>query len=75
VPPGCTSYPFDGGIGPVPCEESEGDSITCGNYQVTIAVNAPEPGVLLQMVSGVVGLAFLDRRRTRSRRTLSPSST
>jgi hypothetical protein len=68
VPPGCTSFPFDGGIGPVPCEESDGDTITCGNYQVTIAVNAvPEPGVVLQLVSGGIGLAFLYRRRTRPR--------
>jgi hypothetical protein len=68
VPPGCTSYPFDGEIGPVPCEESEGDSITCGNYQVTIAVNSvPEPGVLLQLVSGGIGLAWLNGRRNRRR--------
>jgi hypothetical protein len=60
----CTSYPFDGGIGAVPCEESGGESITCGNYQVTIAVaNLPEPGVLLQLASGLLGLALLDKRR------------
>ena len=66
VPPGCTSYPFDGGIGPVPCEESDGVTITCGNYQMTIAVtDVPEPAVLLQLVSGAVGLAWLNGRRNR----------
>jgi len=34
----CTSHPFDGGIGSIPCEE--GGEITCGDYQVTIAVNS-----------------------------------
>ena len=73
LPPGCdpalgecSSFPFDGGIGPVPCEESEGETFTCGNYEVTIAVNAPEPGVLLQLVSGGIGVAWLNRRRNRS---------
>jgi hypothetical protein len=75
VPPGCTSFPFDGGIGPVPCEESEGESITCGNYQVTIAVNVvPEPGVLLQLVSGGIGLAWLNGRRNRRRWTSNKRS-
>jgi hypothetical protein len=61
----CASYPFDGGIGAVPCEEL-GPTITCGNYQVTIAVNGlPEPGVILQLVSGGIGLAWLNRRRNR----------
>ncbi len=76
APPGhvdeCSSFPFDGGIGPVPCEEDDGDSLTCGNYQLTIAVNnLPEPGVILQLVSGGIGLAWLDRRRNRRR---TPSS-
>jgi hypothetical protein len=61
----CSSFPFDGGIGPVPCEESGGETFTCGNYQVTIAVNMPEPGVILQLVSGGIGLAWLNRRRDR----------
>jgi len=61
----CSSFPFDGGIGPIPCEE-EGPTFTCGNYQVTIAVNTlPEPGVILQLVSGGIGLAWLNRRRDR----------
>jgi hypothetical protein len=64
-PDECLSFPFDGGIGAIPCEES-GPTVTCGNYQVTIAVNAlPEPGVILQLVSGAIGLAWLNRRRNR----------
>jgi hypothetical protein len=75
-PPDCTSYPFDGGIGPVPCEESGGDTIVCGSYQVTIAVTEiPEPDVLLQLVSGGIGLAWLYRRRTPPKRKLCRSST
>ena len=83
APPGhpdeCLTYPFDGGIGEIPCEEP-GPTFTCGNYQVTIAVNAvptptptatptatptptptptPEPSLLLQLASGVFGLAAL----------------
>jgi len=70
APPGdpdeCESYPFDGGVGPTPCEEP-GPTYTCGSYQVTIALNAlPEPGVILQLVSGGIGLAWLDRRRKRA---------
>jgi len=69
APPGhadeCSSFPFDGGIGPTPCEES-GPTFTCGNYQVTIAVNGlPEPGAILQLISGGIGLAWLNRRRNR----------
>jgi hypothetical protein len=65
-PDECLSFPFDGGIGAIPCEES-GPTVTCGNYQVTIAVNAlPEPGLLLQLASGLLGLAVLDKRRRRS---------
>jgi hypothetical protein len=61
----CSSFPFDGGIGPTPCEE-QGPTFTCGNYQVTIAVNTlHEPGVILQLVSGGIGLAWLKRRRDR----------
>jgi hypothetical protein len=78
APPGhpdeCLSYPFDGGIGPIPCEEEAeyGTTSTCGNYQVTIAVtNLPEPGVILQLVSGSFGLAWLNRRRNRR---MTPSS-
>jgi len=68
APPGdpdeCFSYPFDGGIGPIPCEE--GEEITCGNYQVTIAVHSlPEPGAILQLVSGGIGLVWLNGRRNR----------
>jgi hypothetical protein len=70
APPGhqdeCSSYPFDGGIGSVPCEEL-GIIDTCGNYQVTIGVHAvPEPGVILQLVFGGAGLAWLNRRHGRS---------
>jgi len=72
APPGhvdeCSSYPFDGGIGLVPCEEDDGEALTCGSYQLTIAVNSlPEPGVILQLVSGAIGLAWLNRRRNRRR--------
>jgi len=68
----CSSYPFDGGIGLVPCEEEDGQSLTCGNYQLTIAVNSlPEPGVILQLVSGGIGLVWLNRRRNRR---MKPSS-
>jgi hypothetical protein len=78
APPGdpdeCSSFPFDGGIGAIPCEEP-GPTFTCGSYQVTIAVNAPlpEPGVMLQLVSGGVGLAWLQRRRNRRVRARSRS--
>jgi len=76
APPGhmdeCSSYPFDGEIGLVPCEEEDGQSLTCGNYQLTIAVNSlPEPGVILQLVSGGIGLVWLNRRRNRR---MKPSS-
>jgi hypothetical protein len=72
APPGhpdeCLSFPFDGGIGTVPCAETAeyGPTSTCGNYQVTIAVlSLPEPRVILQLVSGSIGLAWLNRRRNR----------
>ncbi len=75
VPPGCSSFPFDGGIGPIQCQEEAifGTTQTCGDYQVTIAVHTalPEPGMLLQLVSGGVGLAWLNRRRNRR---MTPSS-
>ena len=79
APPGhmdeCSSYPFDGGIGIVPCEEDDGESLTCGSYQLTIAVNyLPEPGVILQLVSGGMGLAWLSRRRDRRRARSSQRS-
>ncbi len=69
APPGhpdeCSSFPFDGGIGLVPCEEDDGEALTCGSYQLTIAVNhLPEPGVILQLVSGGIGLAWLSWRRS-----------
>jgi hypothetical protein len=73
-PDECSSFPFDGGIGPTPCEEP-GPTFTCGNYQVTIAVNGlPEPGVILQLVSGGIGLAWLNRRRNRRMTASSPRS-
>ena len=66
APPGdpdeCLSHPFDGGIGAIPCEEP-GPTYTCGNYQVTIAVTMPEPGLLLQLASGVLALVVLGKRR------------
>ena len=76
APPGhpdeCSSFPFDGGIGLVPCVEDDGEALTCGSYQLTIAVNhLPEPGVILQLVSGGIGLAWLNRRRNRR---MTPSS-
>jgi hypothetical protein len=66
----CTTAPFDGGITPgSPCEESNGATITCGNYQVTIAVHSlPEPGVILQLASGLLSLLVLDKRRRRANR-------
>ena len=65
----CISFPFDGGIGATPCSESSGDSLTCGTYQVTIAVRSlPEPGLLFQLASGCVGLLVLDRRRRSANR-------
>jgi hypothetical protein len=76
APPGdpdeCSSFPFDGGVGAIPCEEP-GPTFTCGSYQVTIAVNSalPEPGVILQLVSGGIGLVWLNRRRNRR---MAPSS-
>ena len=78
APPGhpdeCSSYPFDGGIGSPPCEEP-GPTFTCGNYQVTIAVNGlPEPGVILQLVSGGIGLAWLNGRRNRRATASRPRS-
>jgi hypothetical protein len=63
----CTSYPFDGGIGTTPCEESSGETITCGTYQVTIGVTSlPEPSLLLQLASGLLGLTVLDKRRVKT---------
>jgi len=78
APPGhpdeCSSFPFDGGIGSTECEEP-GPTFTCGNYQVTIAVNGlPEPGVILQLVSGGIGLAWLNGRRNRRMAASSPRS-
>ncbi len=70
APPGdpdeCDSHPFDGGVGPIPCEET-GPTFTCGSYQVTVALNAlPEPGAVAQLVAGGIGLAWLQRRRRRA---------
>jgi hypothetical protein len=66
-PDECEAWPFDGGIGSTACEEA-GPTYTCGDYQVTIAVNGlPEPGGILQLVSGGIGLAWLNRRRNRRR--------
>jgi hypothetical protein len=60
----CTSWPFDGGIGATPCEETE--TFTCGTYQVTIAINTlPESGVILQLAAGGTVLTWLNRRRNR----------
>jgi hypothetical protein len=88
----CISFPFDGGIGGTPCEESGGDSLTCGSYQLTIGISAgptatptstptatptptptPEPGGVLQLVWGGVGLAWLQRRRSRRVRARTKS--
>ena len=60
----CDSYPFDGGTGPIPCAEPDSPD-TCGLYQVTIGV-LPEPGMLLQLASGLLGLVVLDKRRRRA---------
>jgi hypothetical protein len=61
----CDSYPFDGVIRSIPCQEPatpDPDVDVCGFYQVTIGV-VPEPGMLLQLVSGLLGLVVLDKRR------------
>jgi len=69
----CSSVPSDGGIGPIPCEES-GPTSTCGNYQVTIAVNSlPELGVILQLVSSSIGMAWLRRNRRVTPSRVTPS--
>ena len=48
--------PFDGG------------HFKFGDYAVTVTVfSAPEPGLLLQLASGLLGLAVLDKRRRRVR--------
>ncbi len=40
-----------------------------GSYSVSVTItNLPEPGVLLQLASGVLGLAVLERRRRNARR-------
>ncbi len=77
APPGhpdeCLAHPFDGGIGAIPCEEV-GPTFTCGKYQVTIAVkDVPEPGLMLQLVSGGLVLAWLHRRRNRKMTARSSS--
>jgi hypothetical protein len=64
----CISYPFDGVIRPMPCEEPatpDPPVDTCGFYQVTIGV-VPEPGLLLQLASALLGLVALDKRRRRA---------
>jgi len=61
----CTAFPFDGGIGATPCQEP-GPTTTCGNYQVTVTVNAlPEPHVMMQLLSGSIGVVWLSTRRKR----------
>jgi hypothetical protein len=39
-----------------------------GAYQLVVTINAPEPGAMLQLVSGSAGLAWLQRRRNRKLR-------
>ena len=43
----------------------DGDHIEEGSYTVTVTVTAalPEPGLLLQLAAGMVGLVVLDKRR------------
>ncbi len=61
------------GANPDPCVESRTSQ---GADNVVIVVrtstaslwNLPEPGLLLQLVSGVLGLALLDKRRRNARR-------
>jgi hypothetical protein len=46
----------------------DGDHNEEGRYtlSVTVTANLPEPGLLLQLASGLLGLAVLDKRRRRS---------
>ena len=39
----CWLFPFYRGIGAIPCEK-QGPTLTCGNYQVRIAVNTFSAG-------------------------------
>ena len=47
------------------------DIATGGQHSLAIAV--PEPGVILQLVAGTAGLAFLDKRRVRKKRRAKPT--
>jgi hypothetical protein len=61
----CWSFSFYGGIGAIPCVE-QGATLTCRNYQVSIAGNSFfEPGGMLQVVSGGIELVWRDKRRNR----------
>jgi len=47
----------------------DGNHFEDGEYQLVVTINAvPEPGALLQLVPGGVGLAWLQRRRKRHHR-------
>jgi hypothetical protein len=42
----------------------DGTHLEAGNYAVAVTV-IPEPGLILQLISGGVGLGWLHRRRNR----------
>ncbi len=45
-----------------------------GDYAVTVTViSAPEPGLMLQLAAGVVGVGALNRRRLRKNRRVQPT--
>ncbi len=58
------------GFGEVPFD---GNHLESGVYQLVVTINAlPEPGAMLQLISGGAGLAWLQRRRTRKMRAGRP---
>ncbi len=47
----------------------DGNHFQDGTYQLVVTINAiPEPGAMLQLLSGGIGLAWLQRRRKRHHR-------
>jgi hypothetical protein len=55
---------FGGDLPRVPFDDDHSKS---GNYALTVTViSAPEPGLMLQLAAGGVGLAFLNKRRLRT---------
>jgi hypothetical protein len=58
------------GFSPVPFD---GNHSEAGDYVLTVMV-VPEPGIMLQLVSGVAGLLGLNRIRVRKSRAMASSS-